>query len=82
MTRCLYRICYEKHGKVLKSNDGAPGVDGITIEEVEKYGVEIYLKELGEELTQTNVSTASSKTGNDTQSQRRGTSVRYSDCKG
>jgi len=36
--------------KCVKSNDGAPGVDGITIEKVEEYGVDIYLKELGEEL--------------------------------
>jgi group II intron reverse transcriptase/maturase len=34
----------------VKSNDGAPGVDGMTIEKVEQYGVDIYLKELGEEL--------------------------------
>ncbi len=36
--------------KSVKSNDGAPGVDGMTIEKVEEYGVDIYLKELGEEL--------------------------------
>jgi len=36
--------------KSVKSNDGAPGVDGMTIEKVEDYGVDIYLKELGEEL--------------------------------
>jgi RNA-directed DNA polymerase len=36
--------------KRVKSNDGSPGVDGITIEKVEEYGVDTYLKELGEEL--------------------------------
>jgi len=36
--------------KSVKSNDGAAGVDGITIEKVEEYGVDVYLKELGEEL--------------------------------
>jgi RNA-directed DNA polymerase len=36
--------------KSVKSNDGAPGVDGMTIGKVEDYGVDIYLKELGEEL--------------------------------
>lgn len=36
--------------KSVKSNDGAPGVDGMTIEKVEEYGVDLYLKELGEEL--------------------------------
>jgi group II intron reverse transcriptase/maturase len=34
----------------VKSNDGAPGIDGITINEVERNGVDSYLKELGEEL--------------------------------
>jgi group II intron reverse transcriptase/maturase len=36
--------------KSVKSNNGSPGVDGMTIEKVEEYGVDIYLKELGEEL--------------------------------
>ena len=36
--------------KSVKSNDGSPGVDGITIGKVEEYGVDLYLKELGEEL--------------------------------
>ena len=36
--------------KAVKSNQGSPGVDGLTIAEIEKYGVEQYLKELGEEL--------------------------------
>jgi len=36
--------------KIVKSNDGSPGVDGETIEKVEEYGVDSYLKELGEEL--------------------------------
>lgn len=36
--------------KSVKSSDGSPGVDGITIEKIEQYGVDAYLKELGEEL--------------------------------
>jgi len=36
--------------KSVKSNHGSAGVDGITIEKVEEYGVDKYLKELGEEL--------------------------------
>ena len=36
--------------KTVKSNGGAPGVDRVTIAKVEEYGVEAYLKELGEEL--------------------------------
>lgn len=34
----------------VKANGGAAGVDGVTIEDVEKNGVEAYLEELGEEL--------------------------------
>jgi len=33
-----------------KSNDGAPGVDGKTFEDIESYGVERYLAELADEL--------------------------------
>jgi len=36
--------------KSVKANGGSPGVDGVTIAEVERIGVDIYLKELGEEL--------------------------------
>jgi RNA-directed DNA polymerase len=36
--------------KTVRANGGAPGVDGFTIEGVEKYGIEQYLKELGEDL--------------------------------
>ncbi len=36
--------------KQVKANGGAAGVDGVTIEEVEKQGVDNYLKDLGEEL--------------------------------
>lgn len=36
--------------KSVKSNDGSPGVDGMTIKKVEEYGIDMYLKELGEEL--------------------------------
>ena len=36
--------------KTVKGNGGTSGVDGITIADVEKYGVENYLKELGEDL--------------------------------
>ena len=36
--------------KSVKSNQGSPGVDGLTIADVENYGVEPYLNEFGEEL--------------------------------
>lgn len=34
----------------VKTNDGSAGVDKVTISDVEQYGVEKYLKELGEDL--------------------------------
>lgn len=36
--------------KSVKANGGAPGVDRKTIEDIEQYGVDKYLQELGEEL--------------------------------
>jgi len=36
--------------KTVRANGGAPGVDRVTIVNVEEYGVEAYLNELGEEL--------------------------------
>ncbi len=36
--------------KRVKANGGKPGVDGMTIADVKAYGVDKYLKELGEEL--------------------------------
>jgi RNA-directed DNA polymerase len=36
--------------KSVKDNGGSPGVDGVTIAEVERIGADSYLKELGEEL--------------------------------
>ena len=36
--------------KQVRSNDGSPGIDGTTIDDIEAYGVNTYLTELGEEL--------------------------------
>jgi RNA-directed DNA polymerase len=36
--------------KQVKANDGAPGIDGMSVTDVEKIGVEAYLQTLGEEL--------------------------------
>jgi RNA-directed DNA polymerase len=36
--------------KTVKENDGGAGVDGKTIADIEAYGVDTYLKELGEDL--------------------------------
>lgn len=36
--------------KNVRANGGAPGVDKLTIANIEEYGVETYLKELGEDL--------------------------------
>lgn len=36
--------------ETVSANGGAPGVDGVTIEDVKKYGTDLYLSELGEDL--------------------------------
>jgi group II intron reverse transcriptase/maturase len=35
-----------------RKNDGAPGIDGITFDDVDKYGVQKYLEEIQKELTE------------------------------
>jgi group II intron reverse transcriptase/maturase len=56
---CKFYVLYDKMfipyllreaWKTVRANGGAPGVDSVTIAKVEEYGVESYLKELGEEL--------------------------------
>ncbi len=51
----LYDKVYQKHmlrvaWDAVKSNQGAPGIDGVSISDVEQQGVEQYLDALGEEL--------------------------------
>ena len=51
----LYDKVYQKHmlneaWKAVKANQGSPGIDGISIKDVEEQGVSNYLLELGEEL--------------------------------
>lgn len=47
----LHYIMAEAWERV-KANGGSAGVDGVTIEQVERYGVDKFLKELSEELRQ------------------------------
>ena len=56
---CKFYVLYDKMflphmlreaWKQVKSNGGSSGVDGVSITDVEKYGVKEYLSELGEEL--------------------------------
>jgi RNA-directed DNA polymerase len=56
---CKFYVLYDKMflphmlreaWKQVKSNGGSTGVDGVSITDVEKYGVNEYLSELGEEL--------------------------------
>jgi group II intron reverse transcriptase/maturase len=42
----MLRVAWEQ----VKSNGGSPGIDGITIGDIESYGVEAYLFELGEDI--------------------------------
>lgn len=51
----LYDKLFQKHmlrvaWEAVKSNQGAPGIDGVSISDVEQQGVEQYLEALGEEL--------------------------------
>src|ERR1700746_3128860 len=39
--------------QMAKSNDGAPGIDGVTFESIEKNGVEDFLKQIQDELVHT-----------------------------
>jgi hypothetical protein len=34
-----------------KKNDGAPGIDGVTFDDIEKQGVEAFLEQIRDELT-------------------------------
>jgi RNA-directed DNA polymerase len=36
--------------QMAKSNDGAPGIDGVTFEAIEESGAEIFLRQIREEL--------------------------------
>ncbi len=38
--------------QMAKSNDGAPGIDGVTFEAIEESGVESFLKQIQDELVQ------------------------------
>ena len=40
----------EQAYKRCRSNDGSPGIDGMTFKDVEEYGVQRFLEELGEDL--------------------------------
>src|SRR6516225_4525286 len=47
----VYRMDVLFHAyQCCRANDGAPGVDGQTFEDIEKYGVERWLRELAEDL--------------------------------
>jgi len=51
----LYDKVYQKHmmmvaWKAVKANQGSPGIDGISIRDIEDQGVSEYLEKLGEEL--------------------------------
>ena len=36
--------------KLVKENDGSPGIDGVTFEDIEEYGVDQYISEIKQEL--------------------------------
>ena len=43
--------------QMAKSNDGAPGIDGVTFAAIEESGVESFLKQIQDELVNQHVST-------------------------
>src|SRR5207245_3948791 len=46
---CKMETLYEAY-QMAKSNDGAPGIDGVTFEAIEESGVEDFLKQIRDEL--------------------------------
>ena len=50
MTSYHWVTYWNKPTKRCRSNDGSPGIDGMTFEDVEEYGVRRFLEELGEDL--------------------------------
>jgi RNA-directed DNA polymerase len=76
-----------------RANDGAPGVDGVTFDQIEAAGLEDWLARLGEELRKRHahglakpvprdVSVPAGPTGDDPEGRRRGTAARYPDDPG
>jgi RNA-directed DNA polymerase len=53
------RVAY----KLAKENDGAPGIDGVSFETIEKSGVEEFLAQIRDELTRTYRPLRNRKTG-------------------
>jgi hypothetical protein len=49
---CKMETLYEAY-QMARSNDGAPGVDGVTFDAIEESGVESFLKQICDELTTT-----------------------------
>jgi RNA-directed DNA polymerase len=49
---CKMETLYEAY-QMVRSNDGAPGVDGVTFDAIEESGVESFLKQICDELTTT-----------------------------
>jgi RNA-directed DNA polymerase len=46
---CKMETLYEAY-QMAKSNDGAPGIDGVTFESIEESGVESFLRQIRDEL--------------------------------
>src|SRR2546430_17582492 len=46
---CKMGTLYEAY-QMAKSNDGAPGIDGVTFESIEESGVESFLRQIQDEL--------------------------------
>ena len=68
----LYRKDVLLHAwRCCRANGGAPGVDGVTFQQIEQGGVNGWLEELAKELQEQNLSAPGSAPGLDTQARNR-----------
>ena len=79
----IYREDILRHAYALaRANAGAPGVDGVTFEEIEAAGVEEWLAGLREELRREDVPAGAGATGDDPEAGRRRAAARHPDDPG
>ena len=58
--------------EMAKKNDGAPGIDGVTFEAIERNGVESFLEQIRDELIERHLSAHAGAEGGDTEGRGQG----------